>query len=58
MLDGGLVAEPLWRVGQILDVGCWIHSEFKIAHSKFGFLMPTRTAAFRSGMVDGGLAKS
>ena len=33
-----------------MDVGCWIHSEFKIAHSKFGFLVPTRTAAFRSGM--------
>jgi hypothetical protein len=46
------------------DVECWIldfgflifdliqNLEFKIYHSKFGFLVPTRTAAFRLGMVD------
>jgi hypothetical protein len=53
--DGGLRRSRCggWGKFWILDVGWWIHSEFKIAHSKFGFLVPTRTAAFRSGwMVD------
>jgi hypothetical protein len=31
---GGLVAEPLWRVGQILDVGCWMLDVGFIQNSK------------------------
>jgi hypothetical protein len=33
--DGGLVAEPLWRVGQILDVGCWMLDSFRIQNCSF-----------------------
>jgi hypothetical protein len=42
MVDGGLAAEPLWRVtsnwwrvGQILDVECWMVDSFRIQHCSF-----------------------
>jgi hypothetical protein len=50
----GKIRNAEWEIGlrPMLDFGCWVHSEFKIAHSKFGLQMPMGTSAFRIGMLD------